>query len=119
LIDSLGGGAMMSGELALMPRSNALAGVNPALGVSVGSRQLTHSPDFEIAVWSERGQWTAVQAGSILRGVSISIAELSQQTNGRDSADSTQELSKRNLLFARSTGGLSWNLWASQLVFSR
>jgi hypothetical protein len=34
---------MMSGELALMPRSNALAGVNPALGVS-GSRQLTHSP---------------------------------------------------------------------------
>jgi len=33
LIDSLGGGPMMSGELALMPRSNALAGVNPALGV--------------------------------------------------------------------------------------
>jgi hypothetical protein len=36
---------MMSGELALMPRSNALAGVNPALGVSVGSRRLTLSPD--------------------------------------------------------------------------
>jgi hypothetical protein len=34
---------MMLGELALMPRSNALAGVNPALGVSVGSRQLTRS----------------------------------------------------------------------------
>ena len=34
---------MMSGELALMPRSDALAGVNPALGVSVGSRQFTHS----------------------------------------------------------------------------
>ena len=43
LIDSLGGGPMMSDELALMPRSNALAGVNPALGVSVGSRQLTLS----------------------------------------------------------------------------
>ena len=45
MIDSLGGGATLSGELALMPRSNALAGVNPALGVSVGSRQLTLSPD--------------------------------------------------------------------------
>ena len=33
----------MSGELALMLRSNALAGVNLALGVSVGSRQLTLS----------------------------------------------------------------------------
>jgi hypothetical protein len=32
LIDSLGDGPMMSGELALMPRSNALAGVNPATG---------------------------------------------------------------------------------------
>ena len=40
----------MSGELALMPRSNALAGVNPALGVSVGSRQLTLPPDIEILV---------------------------------------------------------------------
>jgi hypothetical protein len=43
---------MMSDELALMPRSNALAGVNPALGVSVGSRQLTLSPDI--------GEWRRV-----------------------------------------------------------
>jgi hypothetical protein len=37
-----------TGDPALMPRSNGLAGVNPALVVSVGSRRVTAFLDREL-----------------------------------------------------------------------